>query len=491
MLLVGQAVWSEQTLWSVSKTTAAADKDLVVRVAGGLGECMVKQMCKNTTHQPEQLSRLGIEALKGQPFLNISPSSGNIEARLMSFLLHLMEARWWSYMSHEKAMPDRFAAILSPVDSCRKALEYLSALWEASIQVESARNMGDSAAAAWKLRQEFCWLSWPLSQFIMRLLAHHNWLPTSSVVNFLQVLFNRIGDTKCIEETHRIGRAIEKRHQQPDVLSMHTFYGALQNQQTPLAQRGIPHICTPPSGVYQPPQNSAPPHPWCKVFGKQALLKLPATCQVNMKDFKSYTPHSGKPSIAAAAALVHLNTTGQLDKAGEMWHAVTLMPHSLVRNLNQVFLVIAQGRFGAQAWPAEKVCPTSEGQGGQRRWGFKTSCNFVWIFTESLSNWFFIDFEWEINNCQVMDFGFLVAREKYADDMPMSISLTSGDENRSHVPVLAEALVTQGRYRLTKHDCNALCHDGTSKPKNLAAGKDEEVKMLENCCTIMPHFHNI
>jgi len=215
------------------------------------------------------------------------------------------------------------------------------------------------------------------------------------------------------------------------------------------------------------------------VFGKQALLKLPATCQVNMKDFKSYTPHSGKPSIAAAAALVHLNTTGQLDKAGEMWHAVTLMPHSLVRNLNQVFLVIAQGRFGAQAWPAEKVCPTSASQGGQRRWGFKTSCNFVWIFTESLSNWFFIDFEWEINNCQVMDFGFLVAREKYADDMPMSISLTSGDENRSHVPVLAEALVTQGRYRLTKHDRNALCHDGTSKPKNLAAGKDEEVKMLE------------
>ena len=90
-----------------------------------------------------------------------------------------------------------------------------------------------------------------------------------------------------------------------------------------------------------------------------------------------------------------------------------------------------------------------------------------------------------------MDFGFLVAREKYADDMPMSISLTSGDEKRSHVPVLAEALVTQGRYRLTKHDRNALCHDGTSKPKNLAAGKDEEVKMLENCCTIMPHFHNI
>ena len=94
MLLVGQAVWSEQTLWSVSKTTAAANKDLVVRVACGLGECMVKQMWKNTTHQPEQLSRLGIEALKGQPFLNISPSSGNIEARLMSFLLHLMEEIW-------------------------------------------------------------------------------------------------------------------------------------------------------------------------------------------------------------------------------------------------------------------------------------------------------------------------------------------------------------------------------------------------------------
>ena len=74
--------WQAEQVASLVK--GAHGKDFVTKFVAGTTDLGVSSS-----------SALGIEALKGQPFLNISPSSGNIEARLMSFLLHLMEARWW------------------------------------------------------------------------------------------------------------------------------------------------------------------------------------------------------------------------------------------------------------------------------------------------------------------------------------------------------------------------------------------------------------
>ena len=69
-------------------------------------------------------------------------------------------------------------------------------------------------------------------------------------MDFLSVLFNRLGDSKCIEESHRVARSLEKRRQQPDVVSMHSAFMALQGDATPLTARGVPHVCTPTSGAY-------------------------------------------------------------------------------------------------------------------------------------------------------------------------------------------------------------------------------------------------
>ena len=162
----------------------------------------------------------------------------------MSFLLHFMEARLWSALWQEQSMPEKFAGVLDPEHQGR-ILEHLAKFWVAVTDIE-AMGQGD----AWELRKEMYWLSWPLCQHTMRLMAHHRWQAAGPVVDFLSVLFNRLGDSKCVEESHRVARSLEKRRQQPDVVSMHSAFMALQGDATPLTARGVPHVCTPTSSAY-------------------------------------------------------------------------------------------------------------------------------------------------------------------------------------------------------------------------------------------------
>ena len=98
--------------------------------------------------------------------------------------------------------------------------------------------------------------------------------------------------------------------------------------------------------------------------------------------FESRTPASGRPSICAAQALVHLFQNGRLSLAANMWHSVALLPHTLVRGAHDVFLVMAQGKYAARAWQATPVNPGSPLATGveapvKRRWGF--NIGFEWV----------------------------------------------------------------------------------------------------------------
>ena len=66
MLLVGKVAWSEQTWWSVSKTTCSADRDVSVMYASSLGEDMLKHTWRTSVCDAEELARLGIQAVPGQ-----------------------------------------------------------------------------------------------------------------------------------------------------------------------------------------------------------------------------------------------------------------------------------------------------------------------------------------------------------------------------------------------------------------------------------------
>ena len=107
-----------------------------------------------------------------------------------------------------------------------------------------------------KSPEDIFWWNWSIVQWIGRLLAHCGFrLVTDSGTNanrneafakfllaWLMDFFWRIGDTKCIEETHRLGREVEQRGQQPDLLSCRVFYQLMQGLHTPLQARGVPHL---------------------------------------------------------------------------------------------------------------------------------------------------------------------------------------------------------------------------------------------------------
>ena len=462
MLLVAQTAWTEQTWLSTCKTTSAQDREVSVLNSTGLGESMVMQAWVKATHHPLELARLGIAVKEGQVCLDLDPSIGRDEpvTTLMSFLLHFMEARLWSALWQEESMPEKFAGVLDPVHQAR-ILEHLALFWVAVTDVE-AMGQGD----AWELRKEIYWLSWPLCQHTMRLMAHHHWQAAGPVVDFLSVLFNRLGDSKCIEESHRVARSLEKRRQQPDVVSMHSAFGALQGDATPLSARGVPHVRTPTSGAYT--ASVKQPFKWQKIFGKHALLPLPPSCKRTLKSsgFKSKTPHSGRPSICAAAALAYLHESGKLHLAGEMFKSIILVPHSLVRNGSDVFLVVCQGRFAARAWLATKIPRSRADLGG--RWAFVATRRLVWIFVERVEDWRFIPMDWVVNAHDTHTFGCVVAQER-------------GD-GEQHVPALAEALVTAGRSRLMMHDRPTLAGAG---------GKAAEFQKIEELLrghTLLPHY---
>ena len=144
---------------------------------------------------------------------------------------------------------------------------------------------------------------------------------------FLLMLFS-FGDILCVEESHRVGRGMEKRDQQPDVLNLLSFFTRLMGETAPLARRGVPHVCPSASGAYTQRADFKPLVPWARACYTEAPIPLPPSMDVEKKMatgmFESRTPASGRSSICAAQALVHLFQNGRLSLAANMWHSLAL-----------------------------------------------------------------------------------------------------------------------------------------------------------------------
>ena len=153
MLLVARAAWSEQTLWSTHKITAQQDLKLSVLLAEGLGDDMIRSMWVQSTGDARELHRLGVQVCQGEPFVDVSQSTGlgdnlhpgvplsEVPDRLMGFLLHFAEARLWTYAWHQFACPEAFAALLSTARA-EEFAGWAQRLWEASVRQLSIAIMG-------------------------------------------------------------------------------------------------------------------------------------------------------------------------------------------------------------------------------------------------------------------------------------------------------------------------------------------------------------
>ena len=451
MLLIARLAWTEQSWWSQMKTTPQQDREITVKYALGLGEALLKKMWKDALFRHIELHRLGWKIVENAPVTDFESGSGevlNVSAlvpeRLMSFLCHFFEARWWSYAWMRFALPEGFAAVLAEGEQGMESLQFLRTLWDAAILAETITNTGHpSAAGVISLRQEIYWLDWPVVQWILRLMSHFLWAPHTTVVNLLMTLFLRLGDTLCIEETHRIGRCMEKRDQQADVLDLLNFFAELMTEKTPLVRRGVSHVRPSEAGAYVQTGDSKPPVPWNRACCTEAPIPLPDGMRVAEKmekgTFETRNPASGRPSIAAAQALVHLYRHDRLSLAGNMWHCLTLIPHSVVRSAHDVFLVMAQGKFAARAWRGSPLA--SGAKSGGRRWGFNINYDLVWIFTEDILEWHSIDVQWVGNLEDVETYGFV------------AVEATSAEPD---VPVIVEALIQRGPHKLRQEDRKKL-----------------------------------
>ena len=197
---------------------------------------------------------------------------------------------------------------------------------------------------------------------------------------FLRMLFLRLGDTKGIEESHKIGAHLETKRGDSKILDDDVFYARLQRRNTPLQQRGIPHIQVSKSAAYQPARCGKLPasglQEWKQIYARQGLMKMPPFLAAH-KDtvlsghYEHKTPASGRTSIAAAQALVYLHRNGLLHEAMHAWQAVCCVPHSFIRNEWQVFFVLMEGTYACRLWPATFF--PGEGRGNFTTWTSESS----------------------------------------------------------------------------------------------------------------------
>ena len=163
-------------------------------------------------------------------------------------------------------------------------------------------------------------------------MAHSGWRQDAVIVNFLSKLFLRVRDTLCVEESHRVGRGMEQRDQQPNVLNLMSFFSRLMGDNSPLSRRAIPHMYSSGSQAYTQAAGSKPPVPWSRAMCSGHPIPLPKAMDVEKKIqvgmFESRTPASGRSSICAAQALVHLFRNRRFALAGNMWHGLALLPHA-------------------------------------------------------------------------------------------------------------------------------------------------------------------
>ena len=85
----------------------------------------------------------------------------------------------------------------------------------------------------------------------------------------------------------------------------------------------------------------------------------------------------------------------------------------------------------------------------KRRWGFNIGFEWVWIFTEDIREWHYIDVEWAANLERPDIYGFVAAEEIHVGE--------------PHVPAVIEAMVRRGLHKIRKPDRKNFIHSFNKK----------------------------
>ena len=469
ILAVGRLLWSEQTYLAVKKGTGPQDASWHSQCATGSGTRLLRQLWLDVVGSANELARVGIQTIDGMPVSDFSgtqwqnsgvpddigvPDVQEIPERLMSMVLHTLEARLWSMAWNECTMPEMLPALLAPDSTFQgEQIKYMEDLWHASVLAESE----DTGSGSHAVRLQIYWLDWPAVQWLMRLLAHFHFQRHPILESIVRSVCTRMGDTKMIEEMFKHIRGAETKQQDPKVLDVLALYQKAITKPTPLRQRNIPVVSLSHDQWYTKAPASGPTN-WTRITAKRGRAALPRACRrvLRSEGYVAKTPLSGRPSITAAMSLCLAYREDRLQHVADTWQTIAALPHTVIIHTTKsaAFLVLLSSKYAMRTWQATAVsvphngeCDEGGGQSGEggdidstyrfRRWVFNKQAKWEWMSVWNVEEWLYQPTAWcTLTDCQDVappaNFGYLGCRA-----------------TGKAVPLLAEALVRQGRTGLT------------------------------------------
>ena len=416
LLLGTRTAWSGQTVLATHKLTPDDQMVHFANLSTGAGEAVLRAAWHMAIGYATELARLGLRIVPGTIVTNVAPEMdsdtgmlepgvdiADIPDRLMSFVCHMTEARFWHYERYRSKWPRAFAGILSgEEEKATTSLASSKEHWEASLVGESC---GDVHPGLRELRREVFWQSEPLNQAKFRLLAHFDFRRHPVVLKHLRRLFRRIGDSKLVEETNKFVRGTEELGQAQDVANQMRMYHQMTLSKTPLAHRGIPHVHASSTGAYDECQWDAPvdrpPASWSKMFGITLAQEPREWCFKNVKakpkPFVTRTPKSARASITAGIAMrTLLYNTRTPALAAAAWQTIVLTPHTLVRfspdgadksqECGTMWFVLASDLYAGRLVPC-RLLSTGD-------WGVDIDSALEWHTVTDARHWFYYPCTW-------------------------------------------------------------------------------------------------
>mmetsp|Transcript_52539 Transcript_52539/g.114719 ORF Transcript_52539/g.114719 Transcript_52539/m.114719 type:complete len:1337 (-) Transcript_52539:10-4020(-) len=313
--------------------------------------------------------------------------SDELPVRLMSLLWHTCAQRFWSYAHFQFTYPGMFAKLLleDPRD-----YEELQHFWEL---VTDAESWATVLPGLHTLREQLYFLRFPLVQYTFRLLSHYKFRPCKDIKAFLARLFSRLGDTRLIEEGHKLVTDRQRDQAQQDVSSLRAMHSLTRHSpENPLCKR---QIMTPvveeehwhgDKVCFQLPEE----HNWNSLFRyENSAVKGFSMGKAGNRTFTSKSPAGAQQAIGASVAMVQLSHIKNLKKAGDVWQTCLLGPQSVFRHrpTDKYWFVIASSTYAARAAP---LAPDAA------HGGFHWSADlpWSWITVEDWKEWDFIPTRW-------------------------------------------------------------------------------------------------
>ena len=423
-LLVGRPLWTEFNTLASEKTTRGRHAKWAIQQASGQGEAFLRQIWRKALFNAREFERLGFpvtsDARPAFVGAEADPSTGlpspgvtveSIPSRLTSFLLYVMTARGWSIAEYQWRWPKRFGLLLSPAPGeAQEAYRMHETWWSQCLDSEGLAN---EKPGIFRLRQEAYWQDWPLVQYVFRLLAHYHFHPHPEVVREIQRLYDKIGDSRSVEEGHKLAKdRVRRDRARDDVCAPRVFQQLWRNSMgNPLVKRGMNTLLLPDDAWSQAPAKKLKLGDGVtlpSVFDPHSTKLDPSWPVDNMlgirKTYVSKSPAGSRPSISAAAAHTCFWKDLKLDAASRAMQASILQMHSLVREKvgGTPYLVIMASTFAARVWRADE------------RDGFfriDPSISWEWVIVPDMAVWEFIPHKWAAHLEETHKYGFLAMQQ--------------------------------------------------------------------------------